>query len=237
MNRQKSIAFFAVIAAIAMTTIGLTDFSSTSLAILPSESEDVVMLGHVEYTVFDPSNEIKHYMQGDNAVANEGKDCVGALAFGAQGAGNCIDTTSKFTWIAVGNGTTVGTIPATTSLVQLTNSSATDGCGYGAAAYAGELGRMNDTSVVYNAISNNGGPTGSKIEIETPVAFDIVAGNATTIFQSAIYNAENTQTTGQCTTVTKAAQNMFSIQELNPTTGIAVTEGDSLSVKWTITIG
>lgn len=236
MNRQKSIAFFAVIAAIAMTTIGLTDFSSTSLAILPSESEDVDMLGHVEYTVFDPSNEIKHYMQGDNAVANEGKDCVGALAFGAQGSGNCIDTTSKFTWIAVGNGTTAGTIPANTSLVQLTNSSSTDGCGYGA-SQSGELGRMNDTSVIYNAISDNSGATGSKVEIETPVPFDIVAGNATTIFQSAIYNAENTQSTGQCTTVTKASQNMFSIQELNPTTGIAVTAGDSLSVKWTITIG
>lgn len=235
MNRQKSIALFAAIAAIAMTTIGLTGVSSTSLAASPfSESEDVAMLGHVEYTVLDSSNEIKQYIQGDNAVANEGKDCVGAVVFGAQGSGNCIDTTSKFTWIAVGNGTTGSAIPATTALVQLTNGT-TDGCFD--STTGGELGRMNVTSVVFNSISNNAGSVGSKVEIETPVPFDIVAANATTIFQSAIFNVENTQTSGSCDSVTKAAQNMFSIQELNSPGGIDVTAGDSLSVKWTITIG
>lgn len=238
MNRQKSIALFAAIAAVAMTTISLTGVSTTSLAVSSMPQNDgMEMLGHVQYTVLDQDDQIKSYIQGDNAVVDEGKDCVGALVFGATNLGNCIDTTTKFNYIAVGNGTTLSQISAQSPLTQLTNDTNT-GCS-GTTGDAGELGRLLVTPV-YSSIADDtqGAAGGSKIELNTDTPFEIVAGNATTIFQSGIFNGDETSsTTGACTSITKGSMNMFSIQELNNAVGITVTAGDSLSVKWTITIG
>lgn len=243
MNRQKSIALFAVIAAISMTTIGLTGVSSTSLAVssLP-QSEEVGMLGHVQYTVLNSDYQVTRYMQGDNSVVNEGKDCVGAMVFNATDSGTCVDVDYKYEYIAVGNGTQGVAIPEYSDLQMLTNATTNSGCAYGSPGTGGELSRQLVTPTFTNGGSNAVNTTGTsgdgaKIVLNTDTPFAITADNATTIYQSGIFNFANTQVDGQCSSITKADQNMFSIQELNNANGIDVTAGDSLSVKWTITVG
>ena len=56
--------------------------------------------------------------------------------------------------------------------------------------------------------------------------------------QSGIFNTDNPKsaTTGECSSLAASAS-MFAIQNLNGITGITVSDGDSLSVKWTITVG
>ncbi len=93
------------------------------------------------------------------------------------------------------------------------------------------------------ADDNGGTGTGSIVILDTSGSpFEFEANNVTTVFQSAIFNEDVTTATvlGQCQDppgTAGANWNMFAIQELNTSTGIAVTAGDSLSVKWTITIG
>jgi len=106
MNRTRSIALFAGIFAIAMTTYGLSGISASPMimASVPQTQEAVGILGHVEYTLLDSNQQIKAYLQTDNVVVDTGKDCAGQQIFGAaQGAGTC-ERTTAFTYIAIGNG-------------------------------------------------------------------------------------------------------------------------------------
>jgi len=259
MNRQKSIAVFAVIAAIAMTSIGLTASSNTSFMMISPASQTpelVGMLGHIEYTVRDSNNYVTSYMQGDNVVVDAGKDCAGSLIFGAAQAGSC-DTAvnSKFTYVAIGNSTGGFTGQSTQDVLHMNTTRADDGqdgntesCyATGASGEGGEMARKLVTPSITTAA--NEAVTGTIVTLDTSGnAFEFDANNATTVQQSAIFNgAVDSAKTGEpqggsCLTSggpagTQDDWSMFSIQDLNSGSGITVTDGDSLSVKWTITIG
>ena len=92
MNSKKTIALFAVIAAVAISTISLTDISAVPLMVssVPQTYESTGVLGHVEYTLMDSDGLVKGYHQGDNSVVDAGKDCVSAYMFDqTQGTGSC----------------------------------------------------------------------------------------------------------------------------------------------------
>ncbi len=248
MNRQKSIAVFAVIAAVAMTSIGLTGISATPLIVssIPQSQEGIAILGHVEYTLRGDDNQIKAYIQGDNSVVDDGKDCVAGLMFGSPDAGGefgiCKDSTSKFNFIAIGNGT--GTVDPFVDLKQMTNSTNAGcaGAGLESATGAGELARL-PAEITVGAVADAGGSAGTQVILQTAVPFDFVTVNATLVNESGIFSGAQLGATGDpnvaCTDAGNPGVdwNMFSIQRLNSDAGIAVTDGDSLSVKWTITIG
>ena len=96
MNRLKTIGLFAGIFAIAMGAISLS-VTSESFFIAPTVPQSQVnlgMLGHVEYTLKDPSGNIKAYIQADNIVTEEGKDCVAQVMFdSAETVDDCGSTT------------------------------------------------------------------------------------------------------------------------------------------------
>ena len=80
MKRTTTIVLFASIFAVAVGTLGLSGNSATSLMIAP-QTQQVGMLGHVEYMVHDASGNTVQYMQGDNVVVNDGEDCVAEYVF------------------------------------------------------------------------------------------------------------------------------------------------------------
>ena len=236
MNRTKTIAVFAGIFAIAMTTFGLSGISETPMAIasIPQVNEDKSMniLGHVEYTVFDSDMNVKNYLQSDNIVVHEGKDCAGRLLFGAGAEnGSQCSINSAFNWIAIGNGTSGGEAVADEELDFTTT-----GCA--ATSAPGELARKQVTPTTLVAAT---GAAGTQIELDVGTdTFKFTGHNATTtntITQSGLFNADPhspSATTGECGTFAAAGDEMFAIKAL--TGGVAVTAGDSLAVKWTITI-
>lgn len=251
MNRQRSIAVFAAIAAIAMTTIGLSGVSATPLMVSsnPTSLEGMGMLGHVEYTIRDSENNIVEYSQGDNIVVHSGKDCTSRMLFGAaDDAGVCdVGSVDAFNYIAIGNGTSGESITAGALTF------AGDRCGDSGAigTAGGELARKLATVTLTTAAT---GTAGTVVELETPQPFTFSnAGNATgsgnTITQSGLFNGLSTDDTiatydggsgtGECAAagVNGTDWQMFSLKDLNGGSGIAVTDGDSLSVKWTITVG
>ena len=87
------------------------------------------------------------------------------------------------------------------------------------------------------------GSTGASVELDTSnIPFTFTAENATSVIDSGVFNGDyaNGPTANHVCTVDDpagTAWDMFSRQLLNGATGITVNDGDSLSVKWTITVG
>ena len=226
MNRTKSIALFAGIFAIAMTTLGLSEVSSTQMmtSALPQSQDGVGMLGHVEYTILDANNAVKGYHQSDNIVVYQGTDCTAVRLFGTDNSGSCDQVANTFNYIGIGNGT--GTSVAAD--IELTG-------GACALAAPGEQARK----LVIPTISVVAAGAGTQVVLEPATTFKFDGGNATTVRESGIFNADFTAssvTTGMCTTYGTAGTtwDMFSQQQLG--SGVVVSDGDSLAVKWTITI-
>lgn len=246
MKRTTSIVLFASIFAIA-GTLGFSGNSATSLMIAaePQTQENVGMLGHVEYKVLDEMGNVKAYMQNDNIVVNDGKDCVAEKIFGDPLAQlTCSQTSNVFNYIGIGNGSSANIAATNATLADASDDNAGN-CAHtdaGAGATAG--GEMARRQV--SASSVVAGGTGTVVTLDTSSApFSFTASNATVVRDSGIFNAnfETPLSLTQCggTGETGGSANtnweMFSRQLLNGATGITVSAGDSLSVKWTITVG
>jgi hypothetical protein len=249
MKKITSIVLFASIFAVAVGTLGLSGISATPLMVsaAPQTQENVGMLGHVEYKVLDEFGAVKAYMQNDNVVVEAGKDCASQGLFTNSGGqvGQCITDSAAFTYIGIGNGSsatinvvnqTLADADADTDLTTVLCSD--NGAGAGTAG-GGDMARRNVTAV-FDATGTN-----TIVTLDTssdPFTFDV--SNATSVIDSGIFNAdyagipEGDHTCIVATSQTAGADwNMFSRQLLNAATGITVGAGDSLSVKWTITVG
>ena len=242
MKTTTTIVLFASIFAIASAGVfGFSANSATTQMVTPSENQALSVQGHVEYKVFDDSGKIAAYMQGDNEVVNGGEDCVANFLFGVGGC-EVTDSDGSFVWIGIGNGTDTNGVGATNATLadgaDGTTTGLTSNCAHITAD--GELARRLVTPSLTSAAS---GATGAIVVLETTSPFTFTGDNATdqTVMDSGIFNAQRAGVTDQneCNADEAAAGNwdMFSRQRLNGATGISVSEGDSLSVKWTITVG
>ena len=216
-------------------TVGILGFSGNSatanmISALPQSQDNVGMLGHVEYKVFDEFGSIKQYMQNDNLVVNVGKDCVARMVFDNSTADpiNCINN-NTFQFIAIGNATGGAIDEDSTTLYD------------GVCASTGVGGEMARKQVTPSFVAATGtGPgVGTIVTLDlSGDPFTFGANNATAVIDSGVFNGDEATKDGEKQCLTLGTAEMFSVQELNgPTDGISVTSGDSLSVKWTITVG
>ena len=231
MNRLQTIGLFAGIFAIAMGAISLNDTSESFFMVSATpQSQDSTfgMLGHVEYTVRDASGVIISYMQSDNIVTEAGKDCVALGMFdSADSLTDCDAPTAEFNYIAIGNFTVADPDGTETQLDADTGNS--NGCG--TSTGGGEMWRL---PVDPDFTSVAGSTIVTLDTVNDP--FDFTGSNKTTVFQSGLFNGAATHGPHVCTDSNPSTTDMFAIQELSGSGGIAVSPGDSLSVKWTITI-
>lgn len=253
MKRITSIVLFASIFAVAVGTLGLSGNSATLMISAASQTPEVVgMLGHVEYTLLDEFGDIKAYMQNDNVVVQDGKDCAAQNIFTNTSSWIiCIICQSSVCYIeaivaASITYTNVGKSSSTCyAISDLTGTCSDNNSGVGTNG-GGEMARRNVTAS-FTFPANN-----AVVELNTssaPFTFD--ASNATAVIDSGIFNADfETETAGEndnCDGSVVLGKetgglagthwNMFSRQLLNNAAGITVGAGDSLSVKWTITVG
>lgn len=235
MKRKTTIVLFASIFAVAVGTLGFSSSSATTMMAAPLPPQDQFsMIGHVEYTVLDSDGNIKQYLQYDNIVVNDGKDCAADAIFGE---GTCVGTigTDYFNYIGIGNGssTAASTTDSTLSdgTVDTTGTCATTNVG-------GDMARKQVTPVHTPSSSS----TGTIIVLDTsasPFTFD--ASNATTITDAGIFNKDygTPSADNKCggSNVSGNDWDMFARQLLGSGSGITVNDGDSLAVKWSITLG
>ena len=236
MKTIHTIALFAGVFAVAMGTITLNGISATPLMTVgtPQTNDIVGMLGHVEYAVSDSEGFITAYKQADNIVVETGKDCVAKLIF--ENSTTDVDATcgsaNEFQHIGVGNFTVTGVVNATMTHLDA------DDAGAANCASSTVNAEMARKTVSVNITPATGG-TGSVVVLDTSVgnsAFSFDSSNATTVYQSGVFDVAEGTASEVCSG-TPPTSNLFSIQDLNGDTGISVNNGDSLSVKWTITVG
>ncbi len=224
------VALIAVLSAVSVGAISMNGFTIPLVAASVSPESGATM-GHVEYILYDADGNIKSYAQGDNMVVNKGDDCVIGYAFqttNAGGSDNCTVTSDGFRFIGIGN---------VTMTVDAADTTLVDG---GATTVADTT---NDGLMAVKADSNTAGTASSNggtvvIATETPFLFYNTAGqisNTTTVLSAGLFDAtcSAVSSTGGHCTANAATMNMFSAQSIS----VAVSNGDSLSVTWTITVG
>lgn len=228
MNRVTTMTVFAVIFGVSMGILMISGVSVSPLATaaFPQAQSNSYMSGHVEFILYDENNNIKGYWQTDNIITDLGDDCTANALFEAAGSDICSGGISGtgFNYIAIGN----GTLTASDGCVGMS-----DTCTAAAATASinGEMAKRQDS----NPVLTTSGGTGATAVIATETAFTFDSNNATTVEASGLFDEASTADgSGQTTTV---AGNLFALQTLNAGSGIAVSNGDSLTVTWTITVG
>ena len=225
MNRIKTLTLLSAIFAVTIGALSYTGISATPLFIssVQSTHDNVKALGHVEYTVMDASGLVKAYYQGDNLVVNVGDNCAADRLFNPGSSGICTSFgTNGFQYIAIGNATS--TFDDTNTSLGAAATTTTDG----------EQARRRDSAPAFTASSTNS-TSGSQIIVETPSPFTFGASNATTVRNAALFDAAASAADANGQTTTVGTSNMFSVQNLSP--AVTVSNGDTLNVRWTITIG
>jgi len=231
MKRTITIALFAGMFAVTVGILGFSGNSATAnmISALPQDQDNIGMLGHVEYKVLDEFGSIKQYMQNDNIVVETGKDCVARMVFdNGTDPGKCPNN-GEFSWIAIGNKTGGSIVVGNTSLEGNICADTTND---------GEMARKQVSNGAGLSFTTAAGAAGTIVTLDlSGNPFTFGDNNATAVIDSGVFNRDtNEDGEGQCTSL--GVSEMFSQQQLNgDTVGISVTDGDSLSVKWTITIG
>ena len=185
MNRIHTIALFAGVFAVALGTLAFTGFSGVSAmplmtAAIPQTQDQAAILGHVTYTLYDSTGNVKSYVQGDNVVVRNGKNCIASHIFrvGNDGA-HCNGRNADFNFIAIGNVTAPS---AAEDDIELDFEGASGECAI--SGVDGEMARVQVTA----AITNSTG-AGTVVVLETlneePFTFD--NNNATAVRQSGLY--------------------------------------------------
>ena len=224
MNRQKTYAMFGVTFALMAGLLGSSVLGIQSTGLVAqdekSSNDGMFMMGHVTTIVKDVNGNIKAYRQGDNAVVNNGKNCVAKYLFAAgstRGAASSAGAlcagalTAPFTAIAIGNGS--GAVSPLAADFRL----AKEVGGNGLDRVLGTVTWTNATASA-SAITLIQGTFGPWANVNVA---------ATTVIQEAgLFNSTvNNSTTG----------GMFA--HLNITSPPTLNPGDSVTIKYTVNIG
>ena len=215
---MKKYTNLVLIGAIVAGIAGFASLDATSVtSLLTMQGTDMhetgLMIGHVTYEVRGMDGQIKHYFQSDNLITNLGKDCSAAAIFDTDDL--VCDTPGNFAFIAIGN--------ATGAQMDATDIALDVSLGDN----GGEMDRSGEIDAKIDSASTNGGNTvvTLKTPTETPFTFTGLRTTGTTVTQSGLFDNDGSA----------IPDNMFAIRDISG--GLPVTNTDTLSVTWTITLG
>ena len=234
---KNSIAVFAIIA-VAAVSIGITGVSANSLmtaSVLPEMNTKSFMMGHLEYTLVDENGNVKTYGQTDNFITTAGDRCIAELLFepGSGDTSNAACNTAAFGVIGISN----QTFTAGDAQSMNDEQPATGQVGIMATVNATSINLSNpavDTedgfTLVTAELSNSGHPfvfqtdgspsNSSQTSAQAELAY---------LLQS---NCQGVETDGSCDAV--PGGDILASQSLSD---LSVSDGDSLTITWTVTIG
>ena len=152
MKKTTSVGMFVAIA-FAVGMVGI-NFSEGSLKLQESTPASTMdggsITGHIEIIHTDQDGNIRAYMQTDNAIVNEGRNCTAAALFGANTG--CTDTTpGPYNVIGLGNGTALS---GSTSQLLLNGETTGDGLGRATGTLGTFTNATADSAPAVQRISN-----------------------------------------------------------------------------------
>ena len=217
---KSQTTFIALVAALAVTSGGLglslTGVFEQNDITVSSNTANGLMMGHLTIEAHDESGELIAYRQSDNEVVDDGEQCILRFLFTGGGPdilGNAEPGVGACTgtlngaWDTIAIGT--GTTAAADSQVLLVNETSTsNGLQRGVAT---DKTWTNGTAAV----------AGTKIVMSK--TFTNESPREHTIAESGLFNSTTIDTNGML------ARQTF--------TGVALSNGDSITITWTFTVG
>ena len=229
MKRYTSLALIGVLVVGIAGFISLDAISATSFVTMKVASdihETSQMIGHVTYELRGADGNIKHYFQSDNVIVDIGTDCSANAIFDTagsstkdDGSGNLVPictlgANGGFSFIAIGNST--NPLP-----LAKVGDTALDNDGIN----GGEMDRLASEVTITAADDSNSIDTTVSIVSEA-FTFTTLGSTGTVVTQSGLFDS-----------AFGGSDNMFSIRDIPPAlTGLTVTNADTLSITWTITL-
>ncbi len=130
MKTQTTIMVLGIIAAASLISVAAFSENSTQYSVVSTLAPSALQIvGHLELVAFDPDGNIKQYVQTDNAIQEQGVNCIIQKLFETgAGTGNCAGDSGQFNVIQIGTGTGValsGTAVQTPTTNIATNGIAT----------------------------------------------------------------------------------------------------------------
>ncbi len=219
MKKYTSLALIGVLVVGIAGFISLDAISATSFVTMKAASdvqETSQMIGHVTYELRGADGNIKHYFQSDNVIVDLGTDCSAQGIFDTGDTDVCtLGGNGGFAFIAIGNSTDAFPLAnATNTVLDI------DGAGNG------EITRSGFVDATITAADTAGTGADTTVTLASPAfTFADLGPTGTSITQSGLFDSA-------------AGGNMFSIRDIpgQSGTGLAVTNADTLSVTWTITL-
>jgi len=104
MKTQTTIMVLGVIAAASLISVAAFSEYSTQYSVVSTlASPTLQMVGHLELVAVDPDGNIKQYVQTDNAIQENGVNCIIQKLFETgSGTGNCAGDSGQFNVIQIG---------------------------------------------------------------------------------------------------------------------------------------
>ncbi len=228
MKRYTSLALIGVLVVGIAGFISLDAFSATSFVTMKAASdihETSQMIGHVTYELRGADGNIKHYFQSDNVIVDVGTDCAAHAIFDTATSEVCtLGGEGGFAFIAIGNATGA-TADVTDTALDISDGGFVN---FNAVVPGGD--EMARSLIIIDALITPavGSGVDTTVSIASgPFAFTDLGPSGTKITQSGLFDSSTIRT-----------PNMFSIRDIPPIgTGLTVTNADTLSVTWTITLG
>lgn len=219
MKKYTSLALIGALVVGMAGFISLDAISATSFGTMQVASdihETGKMIGHVTYEVRGTDGNIKHYSQSDNVIVDVGTDCAATSIFDTSSTTVCtLGTDNGFSFIAIGNSTNAFPLSSVDDLAL--DDDGVDGR---------EMQRAAGTVTIAQADSVNNIDTAVSI-VSPAFTFNTLGPAGTVITQSGLFDSD-----------VGGSDNMFSVRDIpgQSGTGLAVTNADTLSVTWTITL-
>ncbi len=201
--------FAAIVFAVGMVGINFSEGQLKLQDNTPASTMDGgEILGHIELIHTDKDGNVISYQQTDNAIVNDGRNCVAMLLFGPNSG--CRTATAsglgKYTVIGVGNGTALS---GSTSQLILNGGINDNG-----------IARTTGTLDTFTNSTNNNDPAVQRIK----ATFTWSGSTTNVVTQAGLFN----DTALGTSTSTFALKNFPSSVSMN--------NGDQLTVNWDITI-
>jgi len=176
MKQYQNLGLVAVIAAVAGLTgvTALGDFSFVENDASPM-SINAPIMGHVIITVTDNEGNIKNYMQTDNIITHDGKECTGELLFNPATNG-CPDSATVFDDIVLSS----ASFGETATTAALVNAGFTP-------QLLGSLGEFSSTAVT-EGVPASGTGVGARYDLAHTFSF---TGTSQTVTSAALMNTAN----------------------------------------------
>jgi len=104
MKTQTTIMVLGVIAAASLISVAAFSENSTQYSVVSTLAPSALQIvGHLEMVAFDPDGNIKQYVQTDNAIQENGVNCIIQKLFETgSGTGNCAGDSGQFNVIEIG---------------------------------------------------------------------------------------------------------------------------------------